>query len=262
MSSLSGAAKRMRAAPRFRVGQLGGGPRGDDPAPAHDDHPVGHPFRLLQLVGGEQHGDARVAQLGDLSTDGQPATRVHPGGGLVQEHHLGPADQGQGHGQPLLFAARQSAPRRGRHRPQVEPVEQIGRLERVLVVGGEQADGLGRAHTRVHPTPLQHDPHAAGQHPVVGGPVRVEAQDPDPASGRPAVPLEGFDGAGLARSVAAQQRHHLAALHHQVGAVHCGAGPVPDGQTGGLDGGLGGGDHEVRTVAPPGGDREAGRNVR
>ncbi len=66
-------------------------------------------------------GDAVVAQLADELPDHPPALDVDPGGRLVEERHLGPADQRQGERQPLLLAARQPPPRRrrapGRGRP-------------------------------------------------------------------------------------------------------------------------------------------------
>ena len=80
----------------------------------------------------------RVAQLGDDLAHGHAALGVDPGGGLVEEHHLGPAHEGEGQRQALLLAPRQPPPRCAGHAAQAHQVEQrLGVLGVVVVVGEE-----------------------------------------------------------------------------------------------------------------------------
>jgi hypothetical protein len=57
---------------------------------------------------------------------------------------------------------------------------------------------------------------------------RVEAEHPDLAAGRAAVPLEHFQGARLAGSVRAEERDYLPSFRHQVEVVHCHHVPIAD----------------------------------
>ena len=123
----------------------------------------------------------RVALVGDDLADHDPALGVDPGGGLVEEHHLGPADQGQGQGEPLLLPSRQPPPRGAAHRPEPDQVEQAVGVLGVVVVPGEQVEHLGRAEHRV-------DAARAAASPRSGAPGRrgragVEAEDRDRAAG-------------------------------------------------------------------------------
>src|SRR6185312_15273592 len=52
---------------------------------------------------------AGSAEVHDLLPELQPALRIEARGGLVEEEHLRIADQGTGHGQALLLAARELA---------------------------------------------------------------------------------------------------------------------------------------------------------
>ena len=80
--------------------------------PSVDDHDaVGDALGLVEVVGGEQHGRRRrrAARRRPARMTWRPAGST-PGGRLVEERHLGPADERQGQGEPLLLAARQLAP--------------------------------------------------------------------------------------------------------------------------------------------------------
>jgi hypothetical protein len=61
-----------------------------------DGDPVGELVGLLQVLGGQQHGGTALDQVADQRPQVAAAGRVQPGGGLVQEQHLGPADQAGG----------------------------------------------------------------------------------------------------------------------------------------------------------------------
>jgi hypothetical protein len=83
---------RQQVAPDPRL-ELVGGALGDHPAAVDHRDVVGQPVRLLQVLGGEQQGGAVADQLADDVPEREAAARVQPGGRLVQEQHLGAADQ-------------------------------------------------------------------------------------------------------------------------------------------------------------------------
>ena len=70
------------------------GALGDDAPLVHDRHLVGETVGLLQVVGGEQDGEALVpGQVSYLPPHVCAGFRVEPGGRLVQEEHLGAVHQ-------------------------------------------------------------------------------------------------------------------------------------------------------------------------
>ncbi len=138
--------------------ELRGRPRRHHPAPVDDHHTVGHALRLVQFVGGEEHARPGRPQLGHHGPDDLPAVGIDARRGLVQEHHLRPADEGQGQREALLFAAGQPAPGGARRRPhQPEPLQQGSPgLRGPVVVAGEEVQRL-----RVRPWPDTRRPAAA-----------------------------------------------------------------------------------------------------
>ena len=66
---------------------------GDGAAGVHDDEVVGEPLGLLEGVGRHDDGRARVALLGDEVPHVEPAVRVEARRRLVEEEHLGAAEQ-------------------------------------------------------------------------------------------------------------------------------------------------------------------------
>ena len=94
-----------------RAADLGlqGGRRslGDDAAVVDDPDAVGEHVGLLEVLGGEEHGDAVVAREPcDLLPERAAALRVEPGRRLVQEQHARPVDERQREVEPALHAAR------------------------------------------------------------------------------------------------------------------------------------------------------------
>ena len=55
-------------------------------------------------MGGEHDADPLLLEPGHHGPDGQPTLGVDAGRRLVEEGHLGAADQGQGEGEALLLA--------------------------------------------------------------------------------------------------------------------------------------------------------------
>ena len=103
-----------------------GGVVRDDPAVVDHRDRVGERVGLLQVLGGEQHRRA----VGDQRADHVPHVlalgRVEPGGRLVQEDHVGGADQAGGQVEPPAHAAGVGLGLPVRGVGQVEPVEQLG----------------------------------------------------------------------------------------------------------------------------------------
>ena len=80
---------------------------GHDLAPVHDGDGVAQLLRLLQIVGGQQDGHALGIDAADVFPELATQFDVHPGGRLVQDQDRRIVDQGLGHHQPPLHAARQ-----------------------------------------------------------------------------------------------------------------------------------------------------------
>ena len=99
--------------------QLGLGALGDDPALADHDEVVGDDLDLVQQVRGEQHGAAPVGVAAEQVAHPADAGRVEPVGRLVEDQHLGVAEQRGGDAEPLAHAERVVAAPGGRPRSAV-----------------------------------------------------------------------------------------------------------------------------------------------
>ena len=198
--------------------QLRGGARGDDHAVVEHVHHVGEPVGLLQVLGGQQHGGAGLAQFPERGPELQPAGRVQPGGRLVQDQQGGPVHQA---GRQVQAAAHPA--RVGPHRP----ADRGGQAEALGQPGGAPG-GLAP------PEPGQ----AADQHEVVPA-VQALVQ----AGVLAGQPDDGTHRVGAGRHVAAEhadrarvlaqqrgQDAHQGRLAGAVGAEQRGQRPGTDGQ--------------------------------
>ena len=86
--------------------QLGAGALRLDPSAADDHHPVGDRLDLGQQVRGEQHGAAAVGEAAQQPAHPAHALRIEPVGGLVEDQHLGVAEQRVGEAESLAHAER------------------------------------------------------------------------------------------------------------------------------------------------------------
>ena len=231
---------------------LGDGAGGDDPAAVHDGQPVGELLGLLQIVGGEQHRGALGAQLADQPPDGGPGLRVEAGAGLVQEEHLGAAEQGHREVEPAPFAAGQLLD------PDAGPVAEADQLQglrdRAGAAGhpGPGAAGLRGGELTGEAALLEHD---ADPRPDGGALLEgVVAEHPDGAAAGRGQPLDELQGGGLAGAVGAEQGEQLAAADGEVdaadGVVLGGAGAVVAVQVGDLDHAVAGAAGLARFHAP------------
>ncbi len=128
---------------------------------------VGQRVGLLEVLGGEQHGDPVAEQLPDGVPHLLPTGRIEPGGRLVEEEHRWTGHHARREVDPPSHAARVSL-----HDPvggidQVESFEQFAR------------SGTRLASAHVAQLADQHQVLPAGEEPVQGG---VLGGDADPAS--------------------------------------------------------------------------------
>ncbi len=118
---------RAAARPTRRL-ELGGGALGDDaPAVDHGD-PVGQPVGLLEVLGGEEHGDAARRRARRRPPTGlRGCAGPGPVVGSSRKTHRGLGDEARGEVQPAAHAARVGgdAPARGRA-VEAEAVQQVG----------------------------------------------------------------------------------------------------------------------------------------
>ena len=232
--------------------ELVGGALGHDPAVVEQRDPVGELVRLLQLLGGEQDGDAAGGQVADDLPHGPPAARVQSGRGLVQEDQPRVADQGHGQVEPPPHPARVGAGQLAGGVGEVELAEQVGRPAPPL--GAAQVMQVGH----------QEQVLGAGEQVVDGGELAGDAdRGPDRVrrggqvvAGHPQLAAVGFDqggqdldDGGLAGPVRAEEREDRALGDRQVDAVEHDLVAVGLAQSGDRDGQRGrGGGHDARRI--------------
>ena len=93
------------AGPAGRLLELARRARGDDPTVVDDDDPVGQGVGLVEVLGGEQQGDAVGHQLADHVPHAQPAGGVEPGGRFVEEEDRWSGHQAGGQVEATTHAA-------------------------------------------------------------------------------------------------------------------------------------------------------------
>ena len=128
---LTTAGRRLPAAERRRDGDL------DQPAAGDDPDPVGQRLGLVQVVGGEQHRGAELAQRPDQRPELPAGLRVEAGRRLVEEQQ-GRAGRRCRARRPAGAAGRRTATGRATPRLLGEPdqLEHLVGVARVGVVGG------------------------------------------------------------------------------------------------------------------------------
>ncbi|MGX1489286.1 hypothetical protein RKD41_001545 [Streptomyces tendae] len=184
---------------------------------SHQRDVVGELVRLLQILRGQQYGRAGGGQLPHRLPDPAPARRVESRRGLVQEEHVGTADETRGQ----VEAAAHPAGVAG-HRPvgglgQTEAVQQlVGPLRRSAhpVQPGEQPQILAAGQITVHGGVL------AGDADVTAYGRRVAEQivpgDPGGAGVRPQQRGEQPYGGRLAGAVRPEEAADRARRYREV----------------------------------------------
>ncbi len=141
--------------------QLVDGAGGDHAAAGEDADRVAQPLDQVELVAGEDDGHALAGLLEQRLGEGVDADRVQPGERLVEDQHLGPADQRGGQLDPLLVAQRQLLDGVAAALAQAEPLDPLAGGPRggggvQPVQPGEVGDLLADLHLRVEPALLRH----------------------------------------------------------------------------------------------------------
>ena len=91
-----------------------------------EDHDVvGELVGLLEVLGGEQHRHAVGHQAAHDAPQLGAAARVEPGGRLVEEQHLRPADQARRQVQAAAHAAGVGLGRSSARVGEVEPLQEL-----------------------------------------------------------------------------------------------------------------------------------------
>ena len=85
--------------------ELAWGAGGEAAAAVNDHDVVGQLVGFLQVLGGEQHGGAGLDQLADGLPQLVTAAWIKAAAGLVEEQHLGVADEAEGQVQAAAHAA-------------------------------------------------------------------------------------------------------------------------------------------------------------
>ena len=166
-------------------GQFGGGAGGDQPAAVEDVDPVGQPLDVGQVVAREEDRDPGRPQVRDDVAGRGPGLRVHPGRRLVQDRHLGPADQGHGERESLALAAGQAPDRGPGHRVEARRGPPAHRRRAATDGSGRTGAIVSRGPgSRVEAAALQHDPDPRPEAPAHRSAGRRRGRVTDPAVGR------------------------------------------------------------------------------
>ena len=212
---------------RVPLRDLGGRARPDDPPGVHDLQPVGERLGLLEVVRGEQHGRAAVAQVGHEPPHLAPALGVEAGRGLVEDHQLRAAHQRAGEIDAARLAAGQ-----GQHADvgplgQREPLEHLVDRPRRGERAAPLAQRLADREVAREAAALQQDAGATADRGAVGD--RVQPEHADLTGGRGGQPFDHLQRRGLAGAVGAEQRGDRAGRDVEVDAAHglVGGDPCP-----------------------------------
>jgi hypothetical protein len=181
---------------------------GHEPAPGQNEQSVGEPLGLVHVVRRQEDRGAAVGEALDDRPGLSARRRVEPGGGLVEEQQLGPADDAQAEVDPSLLAAREATDARVGLRCEVDEVEHLAHRPRCGEEPAEHAQRLGDGELGIEAGRLHDEPDAGTPAPVAS--PRVDAQDGHSAGARSQVALEDLERRRLAGTVAAEQGDDLA----------------------------------------------------
>ena len=207
------------AVPNPRLGQLAVAERcgwslGDDVSGHDHRDAVGEELRFVHVVGGEQHGHAERRQVLDHFPRLVTGRGVKAGRRLVEEQQFWIADEGNRDVQPALLAAGELEDAEVALLFEAHQIDHFIHWPRMRIKGGVHRDRLAHGQIPINARGVQHDPDAALQlRPLTAG---IHSEYADVAVVAGPVALENLDRGGLARTVRAQQREHLAVADRQV----------------------------------------------
>src|SRR5215472_1971192 len=199
--------------------EAGHGPFPTNLALLDDVRAVGQPCCELEILLGEQNGQALLLERGDLLAEGLHDHRRQPLGRLVEKENTRIAHERARHREHLLLAPGEAAP---------APARQLTQLGKVLV---DALDAPATVTLGAHQEVLGHR-QIAEDASVLGHPADAEPTDLVRQKGLERLPVEGdgaarhfdqshdgLEGGGLACAVAPEQRDHLALARLQGDAV-------------------------------------------
>ena len=146
-----------------------------------------------------------------------PGFGVEPGGRLVEEQDLGPADDADGDVDPAALAAREGADPGLGVVGQVDQLEDLADGPRRRVEPGEHVQRVADGELGVEAGRLEDEPDP-GPPPAVAA-VGIDAEHPDGAGGRGDEALEHLQGGGLAGPVGPEHGDQLPVGHVEAHAV-------------------------------------------
>ena len=204
--------------------QAGGCVQGHDPAVVHDGDPVAQGLGLLYVVGREDDGLSVGVDQADELPQVAPGLGVQPGGGLVEDDHLGVVHEAGRHREPLLLPSGELL--QGGLGPvgQAHRVQQLVRREAPGVERAEEGQDFVKGQVVEVGRGLELDPDAPLD--LEGVPAGVHPQDPRLSLGGRLQPLDYLQSRGLPGAVGPQDAEHLAPPHRERDAVHGGEGAV------------------------------------
>jgi hypothetical protein len=202
-------------------------------AAVDDAHPVGDFFRLLDIVGGQDDGDAACAQLLDKLPHLPAQVDVDTGGRLVEEKNFRLMGERLGDHHPPLHAARKLAQHAVLLAPQRQFLEDALDKRRIRLFAVDAAGKVHRVPDRLEHVGrqfLRHQPDLRTR--LAEVPDDVVAADQHLAGRRIDETADDRDQRRLAGAVRAEKREDLAFLDLQVDALQR-LEPVPaDGRRG------------------------------
>ena len=189
----------------------------DDSSILDDGHAIGESLRLVEIMGGQQHGLTKCLERVDRLPGVATGRGVEPGGGFVEEDQLGIADQRQRQIEPAHLPAGQRAGHRVLLALKAGQRDHLVDVAWMRVHGCEVREGLADLDMAIQPGALQDNSHprAKGTRTLPG----VHPEHPNLAGGALAVPLQNFDRCGFSGSVGSEQAEHLATPDFEVDAA-------------------------------------------
>ena len=165
----------------------------------------------------QQDGCAGVAQARDDRSGRGACLGVHAGGRLVEDHHLGTADEREREPEPLSLAAGQPPVARPGHGAETDQVQQLVGVARVRVETPVLRERLARLGAGIDPAALEHQPDPGSERRTALG--RVDPENAGRAAVAASIALDDLDGGRLAGAVRSEQRDELARADRQRDAV-------------------------------------------
>ena len=183
----------------------------NDLALVDDADPVGHLLRLVDVVGGEDDGDAGFAQRADHPPHVLAQLHVDAGGRLVEEEYLRLVRECFRNQHAALHAARERDDLGVLLVPERKVLEHLLDEGRVLALAEEAAakgDRGPHGHESVGRELLRHQPDHRARSAIVRD--DVTAGDGDAAGRRRHDPADDTDEGGLSGAVRSEQAENLA----------------------------------------------------